>query len=141
MGDRDTLLAELDALVIGALDSLLFRLDIESLKKNGARISGFPDFESLTDRQRAILDMLVDGKTNREISRSLCVSESLVKQENMTIFKALGTRNRHETSRIARLRTLHADAPPPARGSTSYPDVAGGVASRTSRGTGLKLLW
>src|SRR5690606_8281318 len=49
---------------------------------------------TLTPRQRDVLDLMVGGKTNKEIARALELSESTVKIHVAALFRALGVRNR-----------------------------------------------
>ena len=55
-----------------------------------------PDFEELTQRQLAILDLLSKGLLNKEIADRLNISEGTVKQHNYAIFKKLQVNNRME---------------------------------------------
>lgn len=55
----------------------------------------------LTDRQRAVLLCLIDGKENASIARELCLSCGSVKRELGDLFKLLGARNRSSLARSA----------------------------------------
>jgi len=59
-----------------------------------------PAGNQLTRRQVAILQQVLDGVAYREVSKSLFVSESTVKQEAKRIFLTLGVRNRFEAARL-----------------------------------------
>lgn len=48
----------------------------------------------LTERQREVLNLLAEGESNKEIARSLNVSEATVKAHLATILKTLGAKNR-----------------------------------------------
>jgi DNA-binding NarL/FixJ family response regulator len=48
----------------------------------------------LTDRQRTILDLIMHGRSNREIGRALSISEHTVKEHVTAIFGKLGVKNR-----------------------------------------------
>lgn len=48
----------------------------------------------LTERQRQILALLVQGKSNKEIARDLGITEGTVKQHLQTIFDRIGIRSR-----------------------------------------------
>lgn len=48
----------------------------------------------LTGRQREVLNLLAEGESNKEIARSLNVSEATVKAHLATILKTLGAKNR-----------------------------------------------
>lgn len=58
-----------------------------------------PPGQSLTRRQVAILQQILDGVPYNDISKTLFVSESTVKQEAKRIFQTLGVRNRFEAAR------------------------------------------
>ena len=49
---------------------------------------------SLTSRQRQVLQLLVNGKSNREIARSLKLGEGTVKIHMTALFRNLGVANR-----------------------------------------------
>jgi DNA-binding NarL/FixJ family response regulator len=49
---------------------------------------------SLTPRQRQVLQLLVSGKSNREIARSLKLGEGTVKIHMTALFRNLGVANR-----------------------------------------------
>lgn len=55
-----------------------------------------PDFETLTERQLKILELLSTGMLNKEIADLLGISEGTVKQHNYAIFKKLHVNNRME---------------------------------------------
>ena len=57
---------------------------------------------TLTSRHSTILRLIADGLTNAAIAHRIGFSESTVRQELMTIFRALGARNRHEAVLLAR---------------------------------------
>lgn len=57
---------------------------------------------ALTPRQTDVLELLVAGKTNKEIARDLDLSESTVKIHVAALFRALGVRNRVEVVEAAR---------------------------------------
>ncbi len=56
---------------------------------------------TLTPRQHDVLDLLKQGKTNKEIARELDLSESTVKIHIAGLFRALGVRNRVEAAKMA----------------------------------------
>jgi DNA-binding NarL/FixJ family response regulator len=56
---------------------------------------------ALTERQRAVLQLVVDGKTNREIANSLGTSESTVRVHLTAIFRTLGVGNRTQACSVA----------------------------------------
>ena len=63
--------------------------------------SGAIAIESLTPRQRDVLRLLAEGKPNKVIARELDISEATVKVHLLSVFRALGARNRTEAVVIA----------------------------------------
>ena len=61
-------------------------------------------FESLTKRERQMLDRIQTGQTNKEISEELFISEQTVKWHLHQLYQKLGVKNR--TSAIVRARNL-----------------------------------
>ncbi len=61
-------------------------------------ISGFESGAplELTSRQQEVLELLVQGKTNREIAEALGLSENTVKVHLVTIYRVLGVSSRTE---------------------------------------------
>ncbi len=53
---------------------------------------------ALSDREREVLAMLVEMKTNRQIGESLFISESTVKNHVSNILRKLGLDNRHQAA-------------------------------------------
>lgn len=60
----------------------------------------------VTDRQREILRHLIAGKLNQEIATLLLISESTIRAELTTIYRALGARNRAHAVQLALQRRL-----------------------------------
>jgi DNA-binding CsgD family transcriptional regulator len=54
----------------------------------------------ISDREREVLDLLIEGKTNREIADALFISLSTVKTHIASVFAKTGARNRVEAARI-----------------------------------------
>gem|GEM_PF-769264 len=54
-------------------------------------------FKRLTLRQRIIISLLIQKKTNKEIANQLGYSTSTIKQETMAIYELLGLRGREDT--------------------------------------------
>jgi DNA-binding NarL/FixJ family response regulator len=54
--------------------------------------------EPLTERESEVLQRLASGASNREISRSLFITESTVKRHVYNIFGKLNVRNRTEAA-------------------------------------------
>lgn len=61
--------------------------------------------DSLTPRQRDVLRLLAQGKPNKVIARELDISEATVKVHLLSVFRALGARNRTEAVVIAQRAT------------------------------------
>lgn len=60
-----------------------------------ARIAGRPDaMANLTPRQRQVLDLIVSGRSNKEIARTLVLGEGTVKIHVATLLRVLGVPNR-----------------------------------------------
>ena len=58
------------------------------------------NLSALSTRQREILGMVVEGKSNAEIAKNLFLSESTVKQHLRAAYKELGVSNRTQASRL-----------------------------------------
>jgi DNA-binding NarL/FixJ family response regulator len=57
---------------------------------------------ALTDRERDVLNHLVDGRTNRQIAGTLYISEKTVSVHVSNILAKLGVRSRAEAAALAR---------------------------------------
>ena len=64
---------------------------------NGESTFGNSNLSKLTPRQKKILEMLIDKKTNKEIADELIYSVSTIKQETITIYEKLGLRGREDS--------------------------------------------
>jgi DNA-binding NarL/FixJ family response regulator len=80
------------------------RMEISSKSKtklNDSHIEESPVIDSnlskLTPRQRKILEMLIETKTNQEIADELIYSVSTIKQETIAIYEKLGLRGREDS--------------------------------------------
>ena len=65
-----------------------------------------PDGQSLTERQRVIIRMISEGRTNLVICRLLGFSESTIRQETIKIFKKLGCLGRKQAAEIYREKLI-----------------------------------
>lgn len=65
------------------------------------RSEGHRPASSLTQRETDILALLAEGKSNRDISRSLYLSEKTVKAHLAAIFRKLGVSNRTQAAMAA----------------------------------------
>lgn len=52
--------------------------------------------EDLSMAQRRVLDQLIQGKTNRDIADSLCLSEATIKSHLYAIYRIIGVKNRSQ---------------------------------------------
>jgi len=50
----------------------------------------------LNPKEQSVLQLILQGKQNKEIAKSLHISLDTVKKHNTSIFKKLGVRNRNE---------------------------------------------
>jgi DNA-binding NarL/FixJ family response regulator len=57
--------------------------------------------ENLTKRELDILALLAEGKSNRDISRALYLSEKTVKAHLAAVFRKLGVTNRTQAAMAA----------------------------------------
>lgn len=60
----------------------------------------------LTWRQREIMELVVEGNSNKLIARKLGLAESTVKRHVYNIYRALGAKNRADAIRLAQLENL-----------------------------------
>jgi len=63
--------------------------------------SAEPQPANLTNREMEILDLLVEGKSNRDISTDLFLSEKTVKAHLAAVFRKLGVSNRTQAAMAA----------------------------------------
>jgi len=64
------------------------------------------DARAVTPRELEILRLMASGMTNREIARTLFVSENTVKTHSSRLFEKLGARRRTQAVQLARQRAL-----------------------------------
>jgi DNA-binding NarL/FixJ family response regulator len=74
---------------------LSFSID-DSAIKNGERVVPEEMFETLTAREREVLEMLGEGASNKSIARQLNISEHTVKFHVASIFAKFGVNTRTE---------------------------------------------
>jgi DNA-binding NarL/FixJ family response regulator len=65
----------------------------------------------LTEREKVVLTLLVNGKSNREISSKLSISSATVKYHLGNIYSKLGVKNRIEAVTVAMEHRLVAKQP------------------------------
>jgi DNA-binding NarL/FixJ family response regulator len=58
------------------------------------------DLNVLSHRQREILGLVAEGRSNAQIAAHLYLSESTIKQHLRAAYKALGVRNRGEAAQL-----------------------------------------
>ena len=68
--------------------------------QQASKVATTPSAKMLTPRQTAILELMSEGHTYRQISKTLFTSESTVKQEAKRIFQELGVSKRLEAVRL-----------------------------------------
>ncbi len=73
---------------------------------SAAEITDGSVLSRLTDRQREVLRLLADGKTNKQICRDLDLSEGTVKVHLNAVYRVLGVANRTEAALLARRLNL-----------------------------------
>lgn len=78
------------------------RISLKSTRGAGAQPPGQSLMESLTPRQRAVLDLLARGRANKQIADELAISEWTVKAHISAILRKLGAQSRLEAVVIAR---------------------------------------
>jgi DNA-binding NarL/FixJ family response regulator len=61
--------------------------------------------ETLTDRQRQVYDLIISGKSNKEITGALFIEPSTLKTHINQIYKKLDIKNRKALKSISRLKT------------------------------------
>lgn len=71
-------------------------------EKPEARRAGVLPIETLSDRQRQVLRGLVEGMSNKEIARSLALSEGTVKMHLAALFRTLGASNRAHAAALGK---------------------------------------
>jgi DNA-binding NarL/FixJ family response regulator len=82
------------------------------LRSAGAPAEAAPgDTTALTPRQREVLTMVIEGRTNKEIARAFELSEATVKSHVAAIFRALAVSNRTQAARAAETLGLVPPAP------------------------------
>jgi DNA-binding NarL/FixJ family response regulator len=87
-----------EAPITGALAARI----LEELRTPGAKSTSRPaERETITPREREVLERLVAGDTNQEIARALCLTENTVKLHLKNILSKLHVRNRVQAALMA----------------------------------------
>jgi DNA-binding CsgD family transcriptional regulator len=68
--------------------------------------SPWPAAPGLSSRQREVLELLAEGKTNREIAEELVLSERTVQRHVADIYARIGARNRAEATAFVHRRAV-----------------------------------
>ncbi len=87
---------------LGHLTALRMEINSNSKNKsidssNGESSISATNLSQLTPRQKKILEMLTEKKTNKEIADELNYSVSTIKQETIAIYEKLGLRGREDS--------------------------------------------
>lgn len=90
---------------IGYLDHLISLLSQELEERNNAARGDVPLIEQLSKREREILQLMGEGKSNREIAQQLVIAISTVKSHLHTIYSKLQVQSR--TQAIIRANERH----------------------------------
>ena len=88
--------------VVTKLEGAHRLLTDRSLQSDQDKDLGDPRIEGLTRRQARVLELLGDGRSNREIGEALSISEGTVKLHVAAILRALGVSNRTEAALLAK---------------------------------------
>jgi ATP/maltotriose-dependent transcriptional regulator MalT len=88
-----------------ALPALLHRIEPDIRDNSQPFLSKGYEQLRLTRRQRQVLDLLLNGSSNKEIARSLSLAEGTVKVHVGALFRTLGVSNRTSAA-IAGTRLL-----------------------------------
>jgi DNA-binding NarL/FixJ family response regulator len=81
------------------LEPLVASRLLEHVRRQGSAQEGYE--ASPTPREREVLALIAQGKTNREIAGTLVISERTVKFHASSILRKLGASNRTEAVRLA----------------------------------------
>jgi two-component system response regulator FixJ len=81
-----------DRLLLGRVRRAL-ALDVDARKRRATRDAFTDRLESLTPRERTVVDLVVDGSTSAEIAAALGISEKTVEVYRKHVMKKLETRS------------------------------------------------
>ena len=95
---------DIELLIKSLFHMAALRMEINSKSKtklkdsqNGENPFNNSNLSKLTPRQKKILEMLIEKKTNKEIADELIYSVSTIKQETIAIYEKLGLRGREDS--------------------------------------------
>jgi DNA-binding NarL/FixJ family response regulator len=90
---------------------------LDEFSRRARRLKGGRDVDQLTERETQVLQLLVDGRTNRQIGVALGLSENTIKYHLRNILEKLHLHNRAQVVAYAMRHGLVRDAPREARGA------------------------
>jgi DNA-binding CsgD family transcriptional regulator len=76
--------------------------ELRALGLNSARIRAADEPAALTEREREVLELIAEGRTNRQIASQLFISDKTVSVHVSNMMAKLGARTRTEAASIAR---------------------------------------
>lgn len=79
-----------------ALDPHIARKVVRQFTGGAARQKQQEAYEALTDREQEVLELLAEGKTNKEIAESLIISDRTVQTHLSNVFSKMGVSSRTE---------------------------------------------
>ncbi|MBI4492197.1 MAG: response regulator transcription factor [Chloroflexi bacterium] len=83
------------------LDSAVTRTVLDQLRRLGTQANGSPPaLAALSDQERNVLPLIAEGKTNRQIAETLCLSENTIKTHVGNILQKLHLRRRSEAAAL-----------------------------------------
>ena len=82
--------------LLGRIQSLADAADDEADRADADNV-----LQMLTEREREVLDSLMEGQPNKAIARGLGIQEVTVKMHMRNIFRKLGAANRAHAVRLA----------------------------------------
>jgi DNA-binding NarL/FixJ family response regulator len=78
-------------------------------KKSTSELASDNIISQLTPRQKEVLCCIVDGQSNKEIARSLQITDATIKVHLKTIFKILSVNNRTQAAMLAKNLGIQCD--------------------------------
>lgn len=78
-------------------------------KKSASELASDNVINQLTPRQKEVLCCIVDGQSNKEIARSLQITDATIKVHLKTIFKILSVNNRTQAAMLAKNLGIQCD--------------------------------
>jgi DNA-binding NarL/FixJ family response regulator len=97
----DDLVAALETILSGAIYVPSSLAQATGMPADPAAAPSGPDLLRLTPRQRDVLGLLVEGRSNKEIARALDLGHGTVKIHLAAVFRHLGVSNRAAAAAVA----------------------------------------